>query len=639
MKLLFIKILFLVICTESYAQVASSRDTVFSTDEINVISSRVETELFRSPVSVKVLGEKQISSLNGDRLTDILKSSGSIFLKSYGGNGSLSTISLNGLGAEHTLILIDGKKINSNQNSQVDLNLIPKDKIEKIEIMNNGSSSLYGSNAIGGVINVITKNNRYDRTNASISGSIGSYGFGKYSVNLMNSGDRINLDIFYSGEKSENNFRYYYDDGIKKTEKERSNNKYIADNVYLNFGLRINKRNELRISSGYFSQTRNLPGQETGTPAASSEQRDFNWNNNLSYRYKLNESTTINSDLNYQNNLMKYKETGLFEDFYKNRVLSNNTSLSFKRRNIKGTAGFELAYSDLNGSNYDYTVNRKQYGIFSAFEIDAGNKIKIFPSARYDIIKDIDKSVLTGKIGISFKPFEKINLNLRSSAGNNFSAPTFNELYWQNIGNKDLKPEKSINCDAGMVYKFNFMTENTIELNYTYISLEDKIVWRPAEYGFWRPFNIDKSKSDVLSADFSAKKKIMNDFEIGINYNYTYNKTTKESEDYPGDPSFGKQIFYIPVEMSKINIQAEYYKFTLNIFYSFTGKRYSDFENKNRLPVIDLVDGNMGYEFNAGKIILKTKLEVNNILNEDYQVMQGYPMPLRNYKFNISLIY
>ena len=637
MKLIYIYILSVLFCGILEAQVASSKDTVYRIEEINVISNRIETNLLWSPTSVQVINSKQINSSNGERLSDVLKSSGNIFLKSYGDNG-LTTISLNGLGAEHTLVLIDGKNINSFQNSQVDLTTIPKDKIEKIEILNNGASSIYGSNAIGGVVNVITKKSINEKLFAKLTGIYGSYGQSKISADYSNSVENLNYGLFYSHEKSKDNYNYIYNNGVIKTEKTRENNSYFANNIYLNLNYRLNKKNELRYNSNYFSESRNLPGPETGSPPSLAEQIDENWNNNLEYKYNIGKDASISSDINFQNNLMKYSDV-FINDFYKNRVISNNTELSYKYRNIKTTTGFELLYADLNGGNYGDVVARKQYSIFSALEYDLIDAVKIYPSIRYDYITDINKNIVTAKFGINYRPFEKINMNLRSSIGNNFSAPTFNELYWINSGNMNLKPEKSLNFDAGMIYKFYFITENTIEFNYTRINLEDKIVWKPAENGYWRPFNIDRSESNVYSVDVKVKKYIGKELMLGFNYSYAYNKSTKLSSDYPGDPSYGKQIFYVPLEISKINFESGYKNIGLNLFYSFTGKRFSDFENLNRLPVIDLLDGNISYTFNLPHIKLNSKIEVNNIFNEDYRVLPGYPMPLRNYRLIISLIY
>jgi vitamin B12 transporter len=639
MKSLYFYILSFIICNYAFAQVFSSKDTVFRTEEINVISNRIETNIFWSPTSVKIIDEKQITSSNGERISDVLKTSNNVFVKSYGSNASLNTISLNGLGAEHTLILIDGMKMNSFQNSQFDLSLIPKDKVEKVEIMNNGGSSLYGSNAIGGVLNVITKNSMNVKQFAKVLAEYGSYKYSKYSINYTSSLGNLNYDLLYSYEKSNDNFKYYYDNGENIIEKERTNNNFNDDNLFLNLCYKINKKSELKYNSNYYAQVRTVPGIEAGTPPSSAEQKDLNWNNSLSYKLNLNNDISVSSDMNFQNNLMKYKDPYSEGSFYKNRVLSNNTFVSYKLSSLKNTTGFEILYADINGSSFNNTISREQYSVFDASEIDFKNKIKFYPSIRYDYISDISKNVVTAKFGVNYKPFKSENLNLRSSIGNNFSAPTFNELYWQTIGNPNLKPEKSVNFDAGVIYRFNFIFENTLEFNYTRINIDDKIVWKPAEYGFWRPFNIDKSESNICSIDVKMKKTVSKDIQLGLSYNYTYNKSTKESSDYDGDLSYGKQIFYIPIELSRINIEAGYKNISLNLYYSFTGKRYSDFENKIQLPVIDLVDGNAGYTFEIYKIKLNTKLEVNNIFNEDYQVMTGYPMPLRNYKILLSLIY
>lgn len=638
MKLKIIYTLLFVLRLNSFAQVSSSKDTIFKTEEIKVISNRIETDLFWSPTSVKVLNSEQLNSTNGERISDILKSFGNIFMKSYGNSASLNTISLNGLGAEHTLILIDGNKINSFQNSQTDLSAIPKDKIEKIEIMNNGASSIYGSNAIGGVVNLITVKSLSDKPSFRLSGSYGSYEQKKMSFDFMNSSGKLNYNIFYSFDNSNDDFKYFYDNGIAKIEKRRINNNYSANNLFLDLYYIISKKSNLRFNSNYLLQTRNLPGLEAGTPPTVAEQKDNNWNSNFLYEHKISENVSISSGLNYQDNLLKYKDI-LSNDFYKSRLISNNTLAILKYGNIKNTSGIELLYSDLNCTNYENTVSRKQYSLFTATEFDIKNKIKLFPSIRYDYINDINKNIFTGKIGINYKPFEKINLNIRSSFGNNFSAPTFNELYWINSGNKNLKPEKSVNFDAGLIFRLYFFFENTLEINYTNIKLEDKIVWKPAEQGLWKPFNIDKSESDVLSFDFKIKKNFNKDIIFGLYYSYTFNKSTKTSEDYPGDPSFGKQIFYIPVELSKINFEAKYKEFGFNLSYNFTGKRFSDFENLNKLPVIDLLDGNVNYTFKISKLYFNTKFEVNNILNEDYLIIPGYPMPLRNYKFNLNINY
>ncbi len=89
----------------------------------------------------------------------------------------------------------------------------------------------------------------------------------------------------------------------------------------------------------------------------------------------------------------------------------------------------------------------------------------------------------------------------------------------------------------------------------------------------------------------------------------------------------------------KCVLSLNYKKTGLNLFYNLTGKRYTDFENVNFLPAIDYVEGNIFQDFKISKIKFRVKFEINNILNADYQIISGYPMPLRNYKINLNLEY
>ncbi len=154
----------------------------FVTGEIKVFSNKIITDRFSSPTSIQFLEKEKIDAKNGETLSEVLQLAGSVFIKSYGGNGALSTISMNGLGSEHTLILLNGFKISTSQNAQVDLATVSKDKIDRIEILNNGSSSLYGSEAMGGVINIITKNNHKENLKLNLHGELGSYGQKKFAV-------------------------------------------------------------------------------------------------------------------------------------------------------------------------------------------------------------------------------------------------------------------------------------------------------------------------------------------------------------------------------------------------------------------------------------------------------------------------
>ncbi len=621
------------------ASAQSTNSTDFKTGVIEVFGDKITMNKFDAPIKIQTITEKEINNKNGETLSDILQLGGNIFIKSYGGPNSLNTISMNGLGSEQTLILLNGFMMNSYQNSQIDLNTVGKDNIERVEILNNGLSSVYGSEAIGGVVNIVTKKNLVDDIGLNLNGQFGSYDERKVYAGFSKSFKEFNINLNYSKENAINNYDYYYNNGVEKLLKERANSNY----EFSNYSIDVNyfKEGNLKLSlySNYSNQFRNIPGIEAGSEPSHSNQLDRNWNNIISYEKFLSGNLTFKSQINFQNNLSNYSDKIITDSYYKNIVLSNSSQVNITKNNIQLASGYEITYAALKSDETKDNARRIQPGLFIVSEINMSGALKLFPSIRYDYISDISQNVVSGKLGINIKPLKDYSLNFKASAGNNFAAPTFNELYWKGLGNRELKPESSVNADAGAIIKFNMYSVNTIEVTYTYIDITNKIVWSPDAANQWTPKNIGKSTSNVILLDADINKEFSKDMSVKFDFNYSFTQSLKKSSDYENDPSYDKQIFYVPEQMAKCNLAFNYKKSGLNLFYTFTGKRYTNFENTNYLPAIDLFEGNVYRDFVIDNVNAQIKFEVNNIFNADYQVIAGYPTPLRNYKLDLKLEY
>ena len=238
MKITVYYILFLFTAQSLFSQ-TDSDTVIFSTPPINVHSGRLSTLIEDSPSSVQFLDKDYITKSNGNQLAEILKSVNNVYVKSYGGNSSLKTISINGLNAEHTLILLNGVRLNSFQNAQFDLSLLSKENIESIEVLTSGSSASYGSDAVSGVVNIKTFSGRNDFNLKSFStnfkAEIGSYNYKKYDLNLSGNMKNSSLKLSYNREMSDDDFEYYYSNGFDKELKQRINNSYTKDNLYLDY--------------------------------------------------------------------------------------------------------------------------------------------------------------------------------------------------------------------------------------------------------------------------------------------------------------------------------------------------------------------------------------------------------------------
>lgn len=626
-----------------FAQDSTNLVNNYQLDEITVVSDKLNSKLSDVSTKIEIITEKEIESVNGNRLPDVLKTKSNIFLKSYGLTPALTTISTNGLGAEHTLIIVNGVKLNSFQNSHIDLSLIPKENIERIEIINNGVSSIYGSDAIGGVINIVLKNkellteSRTTKFDASISQ--GSFKTTSYSLGIYKEVGDFNARINFNKEKSEGNFEYHFNNGIEKELRERQNAAYSIYDLGFSAQYILNERNLIKLFSTYSDQDKEVPGIETGTAPAPTNQYDKIWNNILSIENKFSEDFILKTNLNFQNNYMDYSVGKFLKNTYKNLVYSGTNELRFKKESYGFTTGYSFTHATLASNELLSGIKRNQHALFLSSFYKLYKSIIVYPSARYDHISDISEGTYTYKIGFNFQPGSQSSFNIRGNAGKNFRAPSFNDLYWKNSGNENLKPEKSFNIEGGVFYSFLSFVNGQIDFTYTYILAENKIVWTPQPSGLWVPQNISESVSNNYSFDINAEKRILKDLKANLSSGFQFTNTKKTSSSYLNDPSENKFVPYIPLQSANLNFGVLYKDLEINLFYSYSGNRYSDFSNKNKLKPYYVINSNISLKLRYFDINTKIRFEANNITNTEFEVVSGYPMPLRYYKIIFSVNY
>jgi outer membrane cobalamin receptor len=560
-------------------------------------------------------------------------------------------------------VLIDGIRLNSSQNALVDLSLYELDNVSRIEISKGGSSALYGSEAIGGVINIITKKqNRVKPVSLQLKVNTGSFGLRKFYGSISHqirfkSNKNITYDFSLSDERAKNNYNYYFKNGSLREPKERGNSDYNLQSLRFDFSYSAENSENMNLFTNYTHFDRGLPGADLGYSPGTARQVDYISLTSFSYNRKFSNRIFFKTNISYKYSLQKYFDTATFNlsvkinSFYKLNNYANSSSVRFiSSDNFELESGFDVSYSNIYSNEID-KGDLVQAGIYAAgkfgLESKTISKITFYPSVRMDYFSNLNQNnVVTGKLGMNVKPFGKIDLSFKTTIGNNFSAPTFNELYWKDIGNKDLKPERSISFDAGLIYRFDFALLNEIELSYYSINTIDRIVWTPVSGIIWRPINVGRVNSEGIDISLSSKLSLHRFFNVLFNFNYSFGNAVKKNKDFPGDPSYNKQLLYIPKEMVKSALNLNYLptskfiKFvSFNLFYSYNTRRYTNVENTVFTPRYDVFDANLAAGFVFPVLEMNVKFAVNNILNEDYQVISGYPMPLRNYRFEIIFKY
>ena len=301
----FILILLILILFIPAREVISSGQDSVVTDEIVVESNRLKMKNSEAPNKIQVIDSELLKRINGSRLPDALSLSDAVFIKDYGFNSGTKTISLNATQSEHTLVLIDGIRLNSRQNALYDLSLFDLEDIERIEISKGGSSALYGSDAIGGVINIITSRDLKKPFRFNVKGETGSYGYrkfyGKLSQNfkfgLINN---ISYNISASDERADNNFKFNFKNGVNVTEYERENSDFNTQSV--NFDIKYSQSDEMSLKyfARYSSFSRGVPGIFLGYSTGTARQEDNIVMTGFSFDKKISDKIFSKSDLTYQ---------------------------------------------------------------------------------------------------------------------------------------------------------------------------------------------------------------------------------------------------------------------------------------------------------------------------------------------------
>ncbi len=644
---------------EKIIEVAIETDTVLEISlepltinlkEVTVTATRKEILVQHSPSETEVMTKDELERRNGSVLSDAVTGSSGVFIKSYGGLGALQTISIRGTSAEHTLFLVDGIRYNNFQNGLVDLGIFLTDNIERIEIVRGGNSALYGADALGGVINIITQK-LPDYFHGGVRGSLGSYGYKKYFFQIENRFEAISWQVGYSNESSSGRYKFFFHDGTATKMLERTNSDFVLTHSFAQINYKVQETSTLRFFAQYVVADRGLGGlvvTENSTSFARQTDKDFF--STLAFGSKLSPTFSLDASAAFHSSFEKYVDLGLIigdkvtETYFKNLAGNLTAQVHYIQTNsLLLTAGGEIARATIQSPSLRGHVVRIQKNLFLSDEILLQpehfpfDQVTFYPSIRYDAFSDVGSAV-SPKIGVNLKIFHDGIFHLRLSFGKSFRVPTFNDLYWKEGGNPYLSPERSLSFDVGMILSTSVLGKEHLELSSFDIDTKDRIVWTPDANGVWSPKNIARVKSTGIEASFQW---MLFDETLNLKGNYNLTNAIKKSRESEDDRTYDKRLIYIPQEVANISASVHYRFLTLNLFYEIVGFRYFTETNdpKYILPTYQKMDVNLFVKVLIERMTMTAKLEVDNVFNADYQIIASYPTPLRNFRFSLGFNY
>jgi iron complex outermembrane receptor protein len=609
----FLKLLLLyaLISISSIMAQRSIKDTVML-DEITITGTKNSVSRNNVPLSVSIITQKQIEESSESALLPVLSQQvPGVFVTQRGitgfgvSTGAAGSISIRGIGGNpntQTLVLLNGNPQFMGIMGHPLPDAYVASDVEKVEVIRGPASTLYGSNAMGGVINIITKQQREEGFSINAHTMVGSYSTQKY---MLNGGYKVNnVSIFASFNRD-------------KTNGHRPSSDFAINNGYAKIDYDINSNMNLNIDYSVAKFKATDPGPENGAVgygtditrgmgAVAFENNFEKTNGSFRFFYNYGEHNITDGfyskDKNYgviaYQSFKPYEGTALTAGFdYKNY---GGISENLKAMNGKGMVfGDETVYEY---AGYGYI----QQTFFDRLIANAGFRLE--HNQMYG-----NEAVPSG--GLAYHIGNATTIKASVSKG--FRSPTIRELYLFAPANKDLQPERMVNYDLGIIHKF-FNDRASIEITGYKVKGDNMILTVMGPAG---PKNVNSGSFSNIGIEFAGSCRPVNNLDFRVNYSGI-------SMDSP--------ILATPKHQLFISSTYRFSSISINLSLQHINNLYTLVSPSAVTETYTLLNSRIAYRLN-GYIDMFIKLE--NITDEKYYINYAYPMPGRVVFAGLNLHY
>lgn len=636
-----------------------------SLSEITITESR-RKEIIQS----QRLDGKQLQSLNSQSVADALRYFSGIQVKDFGGVGGIKTINIRSMGSQHVGVFYDGLQLGNAQNGQIDLGRYSLDNIEEINLYNGQKSNIFQSAkdfGSSGTIYIRTRRPRWSGDEKfHFMGQFKTGSFGLINPEVVweqRLSQRVSLSVSASYTNANGKYEYRYRrlnlDGTVAydTTAIRHNSDIEAFRAEVStFGFL--DKGQWCGKVYYYDSERGIPGAIVNNVFKNGERQ---WDRNLfaqgSFEYSFSQRYQMKGSAKWAWDYMRFLRDDPKELYIDNSYYQQEAYLSVANI-FRMTSWWDLSASvdaqwntmNANMRNFMYPTRWSQYvsvatamrygglsgqaSVLGTFIQDIAGNERVGRSTTY-------RNEFTPALFLSWQPIETSDWHINGFVKKAFRMPTFNDLYYTEVGNKDLEPEYTWQYSIGSRYQMQFNNNvfKNIAINGDayYNKVTNKIVAYPSGQQFrWTMLNLGLVEIYGVEVGTESNMKF-GPVDGALRLNYTY-QNARDFTD-PSDSYYGDQIPYIPLHSGSVAGRLSWRGFDFNYSFIYTGERYNAQENipQNYEQPWYTHDASLVWNFPWGKVNCRVGLEVNNIFNQDYEVILNYPMPGRNYKLTLKV--
>jgi len=582
--------------------VVNDDDTV----EVVVTAERMPSKVMSTPADVTVITAEDIEAHHYADVAEALSNVNGVLISSGQSNGDQEVI-ING--EQRVVVLIDGQRLNNDQGSNtrasVSLGMLPSVKnIERIEIIKGAGSALYGSDAVGGVVNIITKKGSKPATTLDIN--TGS--FGTHNYELTNQGSEKDWSWFVTaGIQKRSYFKYKNNAGedVRKT-----NSDYSNKGLSLSVRKKFSDSDSLQLMFTHRQKDMGVYDDELNR-----QEHNYNYGS-LTYNFKENQP--VPGFIRYSAN---YKSTyfyGKFDTHTHSLEYQNGWQLGDNHKVVAGAEWNQSASSNLNelAGNYHNKIVTTQ-ALFLQDTIKLDNKWTFVPGVRVDH-HSMFGTHWSPKAAVNFQPDNQTKLY--ASWGRVFKAPTVDDLYYYNttygmLGDPNLKPESGHVETVGFTHEFSEAA--ILDMSYFWSELHNHIKWNYMIYPMY-PVNYPYEKKHGIN--LSLRGNLADRWSYNVGYSYIGCETDDVS------------IAYYEPNGYRLGLQYSYDRWKAGIDGRFGSGLDSAAYGRNNYAIWDF---STDY---AATDNLNIYFKINNLTNQIYYVPnKNYPIQGRFFQVGMKL--
>lgn len=647
-----------------YMYVYAQHDTV-SLQEVEVVGMVVNRNV-GSASPLQTTSRNEMAKLGIDNLADAVRRFAGVNVQDYGGLGGLKTVSIHNLGARHTAVSMDGAPLSNIQAGQIDIGRYATDELQSVSISLGSdyeqmqTARLYAS---AGTLNMVSIKPTFQAgrsTSLRASLSAGSFGFLSPTLRLWQKlSPHTTVSAHGSYSRTDGGYPYTLHNGKLTTREHRSNTDLHAWQGDVALYQDFTDGATLQAKAYWYSSQRGLPGAVI-LYANPSEARmwDEDFFVQANYRRPLRRKLKLSAWLRYARAWNRYRDFGseypngvqtdedTQREYYTSATLGwtpvNGLTLALAQDLARNTLDNNV-YIDMQGnvprprrlSSWTALSARWKAGRLSL----NGNITATYVSDHVSAgDRPRDKKRVVPSFSASLRLLPDVPLYIRGMVRNTFRVPTFNDLYYRRLGNTQLRPELAHEYSIGLNWEARpkaLLKYLTFTADAYYNDVSDKIVAFPSTY-VWRMRNFGKVSIHGIDLTLGLETKEYLRSRLSLTTSWTFQ--TARDKTSASSATYRKLIPYTPRVNGQISTVLTTPWLSIGYTVLMQGMRYAAEQNKpeERMHAYWEHTLNLFRKFQLGHNQLNLSVKIQNIGNEQYEIIQYYPMPGRQFTAQLA---